>query len=278
MTALTSDDPVEGFPTRTLGKTGLRVAPLGLAGGFGLSADDLVRAHHELGLNYFLVTPPLAEGIRRLVAGGHRERIVVASGAIMRTAAAVRDAWAAEAQALRVEVIDVWHLYYVRARFDVRDSLWSAMRKLKEEGRVRALAISCHDRALARRLVDDLELDVLMVRYNAAHRGAEQELFDTLPAPSSRPGVVAYTATRWGRLLKPVRTMRPMTAAECYRFALGAPQVDLVLCGARTYAELRENADGVRAGPLDRARLIEVRRLGDELRKGITGRIGFWRK
>ncbi len=189
---------------------------------------------------------------------------------------AIRDAWAAEARALRVEVIDVWHLYYVRTRFAVRPAVWEEMRRLKQEGRVRALAISCHDRRLARRLADELDLDALMIRYNAAHRGAEQQIFDSLPPSPSRPGVVAYTATRWGRLLRPAGALAAMTASECYRFALGHPQVDVVLCGASNYDELRAAALGAAAGPLSPERTAEVRRLGDAVRGGLTGRIGFW--
>jgi predicted aldo/keto reductase-like oxidoreductase len=262
---------------RTLGRTGLQVSPLGLSGAYGLGSEDLVRAFHELALNYFHVTPSLASGIRELVRAGQRDRIVLAAGAMVPTAEGIRKAWAAQAQALRVEVIDVWHLYFVQARLYLRPSVWSAMRRLKEEGRVRALAISCHDRRLARRLAGELDLDVLMIRYNAAHRKAEQEIFETLPrSPPVRPGIVAYTATRWGKLLQPCGDLPPMTGAECYRFALGHPQVDVALCGARTYAELREDALGVAAGPLDPARAAEVRRFGDALRARLTGRIGFW--
>ena len=42
----------------------------------------------------------------------------------------------------------------------------------------------------------------LMVRYNAAHRGAESEVFAALGA--NRQAIIAYTATRWGLLLKPL--------------------------------------------------------------------------
>ena len=41
-----------------------------------------------------------------------------------------------------------------------------------------------------------------MARYNAAHRGAEDEVFAHLP--SRKPFVLAYTATRWWSLLTPV--------------------------------------------------------------------------
>lgn len=72
------------LPQRPLGQTGIPVAPLGLAGSFGIDADAVERAFHEHGVNYFFVSPRmkgLAEGIRRLVKAGHRDRIVIAAGA-----------------------------------------------------------------------------------------------------------------------------------------------------------------------------------------------------
>src|SRR5213075_1544839 len=105
------------------------------------------------------------------------------------------------------------------------------------------LAVSCHDRPLASQLVNELALDVLMIRYNAAHRGAEKEIFSNFSG--HKPAVVAYTATRWGRLLKPAEGLDPMTPPECYRFAISNPNVDLVLCGPKSKDELAQDSAGV---------------------------------
>jgi aryl-alcohol dehydrogenase-like predicted oxidoreductase len=266
----------EPLGRRPLGKTGIPVSPLGLAGGYGIDADSVERAFHELGVSYFFVTSKedgVAEGVRRLVKAGHRDGIVIASGANLPTGFGVRRAWASEVKRLGVDHIDVFHLFWVQAHWYVTGKTWPEMDKLRDEGKVRALAISCHDRKLARRLVDELRLEVLMIRYNAAHRGAEDEIFATLPEP--RPGIVAYTATRWGQLLRPHGQLSPMTASECYRFALGHPMVDLVLTGARSWGEVAENAAGVAQGPLPAPRADEVRRFGDAIRATARGRIGF---
>ena len=261
---------------RPFGGTGLHVSPLGLAGSFGISADDTERAFHELGINYFFVTPRmkgLVKGVRRLVQQGHRDKIVIACGAGIPTGGSVAREWKNIARALAVEVIDVWHLFWIQAHWYVTGRTWPAMVKLKEEGLARTLAISCHDRPMARQLVDELGLDVLMIRYNAAHRGGEKEIFDQFPA--KRPAIVAYTATRWGKLLKPLGELGPMTGPECYRFALSHPSVDLVLCGASSFEELKANATGVTEGPLSTGRLEEARKFGDAVRASATGRLGF---
>jgi len=261
---------------RALGNTGLRTSPLGLGGGYGIDAAGVVRAFHELGVRYFFVTPrftPLIDGLRELIAAGHRDELVLAMGAKIPTGWSVEREWENAARALGVDAIDVFHLFWVQAHWYVTGKTWPAMRKLKEQGKARALGISCHDRPMARALVDELGLDLLMIRYNAAHRGAEREIFDTLA--EARPGIVAYTATRWGRLLKAANGHGAMSADECYRFALGHPKVDVVLSGASSFDELRANAEGIAKGPLDAARLDEIRKFGDAVRSTATGRIAF---
>jgi len=68
-----------------------------------------------------------------------------------------------------------------------------------------------------------------MIRYNAAHPGAERDIFPHLA--KRNPNVVAYTATRWRRLLSAPRgwTGPVMTAGDCYRFCLSSAHVDVVL-------------------------------------------------
>jgi len=261
---------------RPLGSTGLQVTPLSLACNYGIDADGIERAFHEHGINFFFVTPRMAagvEGIKRLVRAGHRDKITIATGFNIPIGWNVPRAFEACARDLGVDTVDVFLLFWVRSRWYTKGRTWPAMQRLKEEGKVRALGVSCHDRPLARALVDELGLDVLMCRYNAAHRGAEREIFAGLGA--RRPGIISYTATRWGGLLKPLDGLGPMSAPECYRFALGHPVVDVTLCGAGSSAELRENIAGVLEGPLPEARLEEVRRFGDAVRSTATGRFGF---
>lgn len=261
---------------RPLGATGLRATPLGVACNYGLDAGGIERAFHEHGINYFFVTPRMAAGVeavRSLVRAGHRDEMVIATGANVPTGWGVERAWAHCAKELGVDSIDVFHLFWVQYHWYVTGKTWPAMRRLKEQGKVRALAISCHDRRMARALVDELELDVLMIRYNAAHRGAEAEIFATLG--ERRPGIVSYTATRWGRLLKAAGDLGPMTGPECYRFVLGHPSVDVALCGARSLEELRDDVAGVLEGPLPEARRDEIRAFGDAVRSTAQSKIVF---
>jgi aryl-alcohol dehydrogenase-like predicted oxidoreductase len=142
--------------------------------------------------------------------------------------------------------------------------------KLKERGLVRFLAMSGHNRPLfgetARRA--ESPIDIFMVRYNAAHRGAEEEIFPHLPEDGG-PGVTTYTATRWGKLLDPRKMPpgeRPLTAAECYRFVLSHPRVDLCMTGPRSLEEFESGVAALAAGPLDPEERERIRRIGDFVR------------
>lgn len=170
---------------------------------------------------------------------------------------------------------DVWLMGWVRKRWYLRHAVWSAMCRLRDEGKAGAIGFSSHDRPLATALARELSADVLMIRYNAAHRGAEREIFAALAdLRDDRPGVIAYTATRWRMLLRPAPGFaRPMTGAECYRFVLGHPMVDVVWCAAGNGVELDEDVAGALAGPLDPERRDEVCRFGDAVH--ATARGGF---
>jgi aryl-alcohol dehydrogenase-like predicted oxidoreductase len=262
----------------------LRVTPLGLAAwsvravgprGLRLAPDDVERAYHEYGINTFLFhfrMRAMVEGLRRLIRSGCRDDLVLIAEAGIPTGGFVHRSWERHARALDVETIDVFLLGWVRHRWYVTGRTWPAMRDLKAAGRVRAVGFSSHDRPLAAALARELAVDVLMIRYNAAHRGAEQEVFGALG--EARPGIISYTATRWGMLLQPLPGRgfpTAMTPGECYRFPLSHPAVDLVLCAARSAAELDEDAAAARLGPLDPARLAEVRRFGDTVHAAARG-------
>src|SRR6185436_10940496 len=119
-----------------------------------------------------------------------------------------------------------------------------------ESGKVRSIGVSIHDRPRAGKLAESSPLDLLMIRYNAAHPGAERDIFPHVRA--DKPSILAYTATSWRRLLKkPKGWDGPvMTAGDCYRFQLSSAHVDLALTGPASRAELEANLDALAKGPL----------------------------
>ncbi|WP_232380057.1 hypothetical protein [Polyangium fumosum] len=101
-----------------------------------------------------------------------------------------------------------------------------------------------------------------MLRSNAAHPGAERDVFPHVKDHS--PSVLAYTATAWRKLLKrPSGWDGPvMSAGDCYRFQLSSPHVDLALTGPKNRAELEDNLAAVEKGPLSEDEAKWMRAFG----------------
>ncbi|MEQ9320632.1 MAG: aldo/keto reductase, partial [Polyangiaceae bacterium] len=163
---------------------------------------------------------------------------------------------------LGTDYIDVLHLFWLGRMSAYSDAVVDELLRLREQGKIRALGASIHDRERAGRLAADSALDLLMIRYNAAHTGAERDIFPHLER--REPNVVAYTATRWRKLLSAPRgwTGPVMTAGDCYRFCLTSPHVDVVLCGPKNGEQLRENLAALERGPLDDDEMSWMRDFG----------------
>ncbi len=250
-----------------------RMYRLGLATNYGVDGKDLEWAL-EQGVNYVFWTPnarkvttSLREALKR-----NRESIVLATGpTIGFFGGSVKGACERLLKKLGTDYIDVFQLFWLGRGSAWTSSTIDALVSLRESGMVRAIGASMHDRKRAGKLVEDSPLDMLMIRYNAAHPGAEQDIFPYLT--QRRPAIVAYTATRWGGLLKrPKGWDGPvMTAVDCYRFCLSNPNVDLVLTGPKSGQQLRENLDGMRGkGPLSEEEIHRIREFGQVVHKASS--------
>jgi aryl-alcohol dehydrogenase-like predicted oxidoreductase len=122
------------------------------------------------------------------------------------------------------------------------------------------------------RLASDPRVDSIMLRYSAAHPGAEREVFPSLGSREERRvGVVAYTATRWGMLLDPKRTPKGEAtprASDCYRFAMSDDHVDVCVTGPKNAEELDEALQAIERGPMSADELAWMKRVGAAVRDG----------
>jgi len=101
-----------------------------------------------------------------------------------------------------------------------------------------------------------------MIRYNAAHPGAEVDIFPHLPA--KKPIIAAYTATSWRKLLETPKGWDgpAASAGDCFRFCLTNPYVDVVVSAPKTAAEMRENMQALERGPLSDEEMARMRAFG----------------
>jgi aryl-alcohol dehydrogenase-like predicted oxidoreductase len=241
-----------------------RVHRLGLASNYGID-EASVRAAIDRGVNYFFytfrsgtMTTPLRDVLQR-----DREKYVVATLPMVGFfGGSVRRGAEAALKQLRTDYLDVFQLGWLGVTSAWTESTIRELRHLKETGKVKALGVSIHDRERAGRLADDSPLDLLMIRYNAAHPGAERDIFPHLA--KRKPAVVAYTATSWRKLLKAPRgwTGKVPTAGDCYRFCLSSPHVDVVLTGPSNKQQLDDNLAALEKGPLSDDDMRWMREFG----------------
>jgi aryl-alcohol dehydrogenase-like predicted oxidoreductase len=245
------------FTRRKVPALGRAVFRLGLACNYGIDAPGFERAL-ERGVDYVfwtsLRTGHLRESLRKALRE-RRDTISLAAGPSLGFFAGnVRRGTERLLRALGTEYIDALHLFWLGTGSAWTPGTIDALAKLKAEGKIRAIAISIHDRERAGRLLADSPIDLFMIRYNAAHPGAERDIFPHRPAATDRrtPGIVAYTATSWRKLLKAPRGWKGpvMTAGDCYRFCLSSPHVDVTLAGPKNWQQLQEALDALGKGSL----------------------------
>jgi predicted aldo/keto reductase-like oxidoreductase len=254
-----------------LGRTGLKVGRLGIASGYKAPTAAIMEAF-ERGCNYFTwgtvikgYTPGMCGALRAIVEKGQRDRLVLAAFTYAHNNFFTERLLRRGLKCAGLDHADVLIMGYF-SRKPSRRLIDGALR-MKEKGLVRYIGVSSHNRKLLGALAGEGEFDVLHLRYNAAHRGAETEIFPFLAGETEkRPGTVVFTATRWGQLLKADKMPpgeKPPTAADCYRFVLSNPAVDVCMSGAKTIGEMRENLTVLDGGPMTDSELERMRRLGD---------------
>ncbi len=266
-----------------IASTDLAVVPLGLAASYGIKGKEVERAF-DRGLNLFYwgalrapVFPRPADFGRALkrVAQRGREKVVTVIQSYARSPHRMTTSVEKGLRELSLDYTDVlllgwWNL-------PPPELLLDAAAGLIHQGKARYIMISSHNRPNFPVLARDPRVSMLMIRYNAAHPGAEQDVFPYLATP--RPGIVAYTTTSWAQLLNPALAPageRVPTAADCYRFVLSSPYIDACYTGAKTGVELDGAMRALDLGPMRDEELAWMRRVGASVRQrtrmGTRGR------
>ncbi len=261
---------------------GKPVCRLGLAsrGDTALTSDDVLYAV-EQGINFLnwpgvADTPGGPDSMSEAVAtlGRRRESVVVCAQFGARTATEAAEELRSILSMLRSDYVDILTCYYVEEPAE-----WQALigpggvlpylQAARRDGIVRRLGITSHQRRLAAEAARSGQLDILMLRYNAAHRGAEREVFP-ITDPLRMP-VIAYTALRWGALLRPTPSDPPgftvPRAPDWYRFVLQSPSVAVALAAPNSRAELEEDLQVLRLGPLSASEYELLAGHGERVRR-----------
>ena len=254
----------------TLGRTGLKVGRLGISSSYGAPAEAFLEAF-ERGCNYFVLgsfikgrSGEMIRAIREISRQGKRDKLVVCLMEYTHSRMIGRPHFYKGLKKMGLDYVDVLMLGYYSSR--PRKQVMDLAIGLKDAGAVRHLALSGHNRKLFPTLLEST-IDIFQVRYNAVNSGAEEDVFPYCGG-AYRPGIIAYTATRWGQLLNEKKMPpgeKPLTAGECYRFVLSHPAVDLCMTGVRSLEMMRENLRVLDSSPLTSEEMERVRRIGNHL-------------
>lgn len=218
---------------------------LGLAVNQSIDVSCVIVAF-EAGINYFFFynfsDDNLLDGLKPLLTA-KREELLVATGSESRDTHGLNQYLDKVRSRLNTDVVDVFFLEYVSPADDLGQvqSILDELHTWKEKGLIRYVGATVHNRPLALELIEGGQCEVLMHRYNMAHRKAEEQV---LPAAlQAGIPVIAFTCTRWGSLLKghPDWLEEVPRAADCYRYALRHPAVRLALTAPQTITQLEEN-------------------------------------
>ena len=248
--------PETALETARLSKDLPVVPRLGLAtrGNTHLTVDDVLHAF-ESGVRYFNWCGK-PDGLSRAISelGPRRKELVFATQLKARNAErADRELdWVLEQTGC--EWLDIGTLYYVESDEEWcqildADGAWNMLEKRRREGQLGLIGLTSHQRRLAATWASEFSpmgtrrLHMLMIRYNAAHTGAEEDIFPVtrkLDIP-----VVSFTALRWCDLLRSAPDdptgSQPPSAVDCYRFCLANPHISVVLSAPNSRDELNEN-------------------------------------
>jgi len=258
----------DSFLHTTLGHMGWPICRLGLSASYRPGKKTIYKALDE-GINYFFCFGIDSHmiGTLRGTMKGNRDKYIISTGAynLIWGHPNIRRTLEKRLRQLRTDYIDVFNFLGVTRAKQFTASVKEELYRLREEGKVRAIGISTHDRGFAGQLAAEGVLDVLMVRYNAAHRGAEKDIFPYLNPHN--PGIVSFTATRWRYLLRRPRRWpkdSPIpTPGLCYRFVLSNPHVHICLTAPSNIKQFEENIAALREGPLSPDEMDFMQRFGD---------------
>jgi hypothetical protein len=158
---------------RVLGKTGLKVNPLGL-GCMLVSDSTVVDRAIDMGVNFFDTARDYQNGNNERMVGtvlkGRRNKIILESKTIAKTKEEALADLETSLKELGTDHLDIWLLHSKNKAEEVTDELLEAQRIAKQAGKIRFAGASLHpvSKDFIPTLVKRGQLDVILTAYNFA--------------------------------------------------------------------------------------------------------------
>jgi predicted aldo/keto reductase-like oxidoreductase len=225
-----------------LGRTGLKVNSFGF-GGIPIqrvSEDDavaLVRRCYELGVNYYDTARGYTVSEERIgkALEDVRDDVILATKSGSRTAEGLEAELETSLGNLRTDRIDVYQLHGVSnheawEKIKAPGGALEALYRAKDRGKIEHLGITSHDPEVCANIIEEGIFETMMIPFNyLAHIPQERLL------PLCRKMNVGTV------IMKPFGGGAFTSVNMALRFVLGSENVDVVIPGMMTVAELEEN-------------------------------------
>ena len=252
-----------------IGNTGLLSSRLGIGSTFDASTAVIEDAF-ERGINYLywgtVRQPDFARAMVNL-SKHHRDELILSVQSYSQDPSSIEGE---VEDALKTAGIENFDFLLLGNRNSVLSGEYVELfERLRDRGLLRYMSLSSHNRPFLPSLLEDYEQDrspfeLLMLRYNPVHRGAETDVFPFIPK-RKHPTIATYTSTRWGHLLDSDKMPPgevPLTARDCYRYALSNPAVDMVIAGPANGDQMGEAISALEVGPLEPEERARIERIG----------------
>mgnify|MGYP001431951223 FL=1 len=252
-----------------IGNTGLLSSRLGIGSTFDASTAVIEDAF-ERGINYLywgtVRQPDFARAMVNL-SKHHRDELILSVQSYSQDPSSIEGE---VEDALKTAGIENFDFLLLGNRNSALSGEYVELfERLRDRGLLRYMSLSSHNRPFLPSLLEDYEQDrspfeLLMLRYNPVHRGAETDVFPFIQE-RKHPTIATYTSTRWGHLLDSNKMPPgevPLTARDCYRYALSNPAVDMVIAGPANGDQMGEAISALEAGPLEPEERARIERIG----------------
>ena len=249
-----------GMAHRTLGKTGLKVTPLGF-GGRGTTEAGVIERALDLGIN-FIDTGRMYQNNERMLGGvlkGKRKNVVIAGKTSAKTRADALADLDTSLRELQTDYLDIWQLHGKVRPEDVTSELLDVLQAAKKSGKVRFVGITTHLNvpAMLTHMLKVGGTDVMLAGFNftlkpevaQAIRAARQAGMGIVAMKVLAGGFarIQNTAPRFegssDALVKTLRQDGAMTAA--IRWVLSHEFVDTSAVAMSDFEQVEENVKAV---------------------------------
>jgi predicted aldo/keto reductase-like oxidoreductase len=259
-----------------LGKTELNVSPVGF-GGIPIipldveSAVAVVRHCFESGITFFDTANMYGNSEKKIgqALEGNRQKVVIATKTLERTAEKAAQHIAYSLANLRTDYIDLYQLHSISKNDDLdkilaSDGALTAVKQAQAEGKIRHIGFSSHDLALAIKVCRSGLFSTIQFPFNFIEKDPADELFSV--AQELDMGIIGMKPLGGGLLER---------ADLCFRFLQQYPYV-VPIPGMQSIEEIDEIIklyDSPR--PLSEQDNKDIEKMRAELGKRFCHRCGY---